>query len=68
MDNQYQTLSEATSDLENKGYTRTYNLKPDGIHCKELDKIYEAEDFHIDEFHRFEGMSNPDDMSIGFCS
>src|SRR5690606_13202246 len=67
MDNQYDTLSEATTALHKKGYTLDFNLKPEAIACKELNKIYEPEDFHIDEFHRFEGMSNPDDMSVVYA-
>ena len=67
MDNQYETLSTATKELNKKGYTLDFILKPDHIECRETNKTYEAEDFHIDEFHRFEGMSNPDDMSIVFA-
>ena len=67
MDNQYQTLSEATNDLQKKGYTSDFDLKPEAIVCKKANKIYEPEDFHIDEFHRFEGMSNPDDMSVVYA-
>lgn len=64
MDNQYQTLSIATTALEKQGYTLDFNLKPDSLECKSLKKSYKPEEFHIDEFHRFEGMTNPDDMSI----
>lgn len=67
MDNQYDTLSTATNELKKKGYTSDFLLKPEHIECSESNTIYEAEDFHIDEFHRFEGMSNPDDMSIVFA-
>ena len=67
MDNQYDTLSIATNELKKKGYTFDFLLKPEHIECPGVDKKYEAEDFHIDEFHRFEGMSNPDDMSIVFA-
>lgn len=67
MDNQFETLSQATDNLEKRGYTYNFDLQPDGIECKKLDKTYAPEDFHIDEFHRFEGMTNPDDMSIVFA-
>ncbi len=67
MDNQYDTLSQAVEELKKRGYTLDFNLKPNCIECRELDKKYDPSTFHIDEFHRFEGMSNPDDMSIIFA-
>jgi len=67
MNNQYDTLSTATKALSEQGYTEEYNLKPNGIKCQKSGKLYEAEDFHIDEFHRFEGMTNPGDMSIVYA-
>jgi hypothetical protein len=65
--NQFDTLSEALSDLEKRGYTYNFNIKPDAIECKALDQDFDPNDFEVDEFHRFEGMSNPDDMSIVFA-
>ncbi|WP_417609942.1 phosphoribosylpyrophosphate synthetase [Owenweeksia hongkongensis] len=67
MDNQYGTLSEATNALQKKGYELDFTFKPEAIVCKAINKTYEPEDFHIDEFHRFEGMSNPDDMSVVYA-
>ena len=66
-DNQFTTLSEAVDNLTERGYTLDFNLGSDSIHCKELDTSFKPENFHIDEFHRFEGMTNPDDMSIVFA-
>jgi hypothetical protein len=67
MNNQYDTLSEAIQKLQERGYNLDFNLKPDSIECKELDRKFDPSTFHIDEFHRFEGMTNPDDMSIVFA-
>lgn len=67
MNNQYDTLSQATEILKAQGYTLNFNLLANGIECKELGKVYDPATFHIDEFHRFEGMSNPGDMSIVFA-
>lgn len=67
MDNQYDTLSEATSELSKRGYTIDFNLVSDGIECRKTNEKFKAADFHIDEFHRFEGNSNPADMSIVFA-
>ena len=63
----YTTLSEGIADLKKRGYTRDFNLTPNCISCTELDLQWHPEDFQVDEFHRFEGMSNPDDNSILFA-
>ena len=63
----YRTLSDATNDLKARGYTEDFNLKPTCIECPSLQLQLHPEDFTIDEFHRFEGMSNPDDNSIVFA-
>jgi len=63
----YNTLSEAMNDLKKRGYDLDFNLKPDCIECSPLSLQLRPEDFSIDEVHRFEGMSNPDDNSILFA-
>ena len=60
----YNTLSEAISDLATKGYTEDFSAEPECLHCASKDIRLHPEDFQIDEFYRFEGMSNPDDNSI----
>jgi hypothetical protein len=60
----YSTLSEAIKDLKERGYREDFNLKPNCIECPSLDLELHPENFAVDEYHRFEGMSNPDDNSI----
>ena len=60
----YDTLVDATNDLMKRGYTANLNLEGDTIDDKAQDVHMEADDFEIDEFYRFEGQSNPSDMSI----
>lgn len=67
MNNQYNTLSEAINGLSERGYTLDFNLNNDQIFCRDKKKGYKPDEFEIDEFHRFEGMSNPDDMSIVYA-
>jgi hypothetical protein len=67
MNNQYDTLSQATDELAKRGYTLNFNLESERIFCKKTEKGYTPEEFVIDEFHRFEGVSNPGDMSIVFA-
>jgi hypothetical protein len=63
----YKTLSEATNDLKARGYGLDFNLSMDCVECPAHNLRWFPEDFVIDEFHRFEGMSNTDDNSIVYA-
>src|SRR5690348_8521299 len=63
----YTTLVEAINDLKKKGYTEDFELTPNCIQCPSLSLQLHPERFKVDEFHRFEGMSDPDDNSIVFA-
>jgi hypothetical protein len=63
----YTHLSQAINDLKSRGYTEDFNLKPTCIECASLNLQLHPDAFTIDEFYRFEGMSNPDDNSILFA-
>ncbi|HVW12721.1 MAG TPA: hypothetical protein VHB54_02795 [Mucilaginibacter sp.] len=63
----YETLVDATNDLMKRGYTANLSLEGDTIDDKEHDIHMGADDFEIDEFYRFEGQSNPSDMSIVYA-
>jgi len=63
----YSTLSEAIGDLKKRGYREDFNLKPNCVECPSLELELHPENFIVDEYHRFEGMSNPDDNSIVFA-
>jgi hypothetical protein len=65
--NSYDTLSEALSDLEKRGYTHNFNLECDCIVCKSIDLKLNPEDFEITEYYRFEGESDPDDSEIVYA-
>lgn len=65
--NRYETLSQATEDLKKRGYTSDFNLKAEGIECMDDRKIYDPASFTVEEYHRFEGVSDPSDMSIIFA-
>lgn len=62
----YDTLLDALKDIVERGYTEDFNIddENDALECKEKNLKIKAEDFEIDEFHRFEGPTNPSDMSI----
>ena len=64
-DNQSATLSGAVEDLKKQGYTDELTLTEDGLYnnAQPLDPGA----FTIDSFHRFEGPSDPADMSIVYA-
>ena len=63
----YDNVVDATNDLMQRGYTANLSLEGDTIDDKSKDIHMTADDFEIDEFYRFEGPSNPSDMSIVYA-
>lgn len=63
----YDNVVEATNDLMQRGYTANLSLEGDTVDDKAQDIHMTADDFEIDEFYRFEGPSNPSDMSIVYA-
>lgn len=63
----YDTLSQAVNDLRRRGYTDDLWLKDHCVVCGGTRTELHPEDFHIDEFHRFEGNSDPADQSIVYA-
>lgn len=63
----YNSLTEAINDLRRRGYTEDFNLQPHCVQCKEKQLQWDPENFNVDEYYRFEGMSNTDDNSIVFA-
>jgi hypothetical protein len=50
--------------LEGQGYLDQYKVEKGKLHDLSNDKKYKAKDVKALNFYRFEGNSNPDDMSI----
>lgn len=63
----FETLSQAITNLEQRGYVHDFNLHPEWIECAPLNRKFLPQEFHVDEVYRFEGSSNPDDSSILFA-
>jgi len=64
MKESYGTLSETINGLKNDGYTLDFNVKEERIVCHQANTVLSPEDFEIDKVYRFEGASNPDDLSV----
>jgi len=63
--NRYTTLTQAVEALKARGYTAELEISDDVFsHHK---APLSPEDFTIDEYHRFEGPSDPADMSIVYA-
>ncbi len=50
----FETLTEAITDLRNRGYVHDFNLHTEWIECQTLNLQLKPADFHVDEVHRFE--------------
>jgi hypothetical protein len=55
---------ECMKHLENKGFLLQFVMFGAQLQCVETGKLYTPDDISIVNFYRFEGISNPDDMSI----
>lgn len=64
--NSYNTLSEATNALKKRGFNQTVKVLSKSK-IKLGDKEFNSDQIEINEFHRFEGMTNPSDMSIVYA-
>ena len=60
----YGTLSETINALIHLGYTLDFNIREECLVCHKTNIQLSPEEFQIDKFYRFEGMSDPEDQSI----
>ena len=58
------TITEIINKLRAKNYTNDFIIENDTLICKETGESFTPDELVIEEIHRFEGDSNPDDMSI----
>lgn len=58
------TLSQKIQDLQNVGYTIHFSVNDDHLVNLATKEKISIDDFEIEYFFRFEGMTNPSDSSI----
>ncbi|HEV8640696.1 MAG TPA: phosphoribosylpyrophosphate synthetase [Methylomirabilota bacterium] len=58
------TLAGVMDDLTRRGYTEQFMVVDGGLRAVGSAKRFPADQAMIAEYHRFEGVSDPDDMSI----
>lgn len=64
--NRYTTVVRAVEGLKKRGYASEFKLDTETNRMRNLKngRMYRPDDMEIVEYHRFEGTSNPSDMSI----
>ncbi|MFW6275410.1 MAG: phosphoribosylpyrophosphate synthetase [bacterium] len=62
--NRYENLAQATEDLIKEGYTINFRVNDEGKLVDNKQVEFYPSQVKLNEFHRFEGISNPADMSI----
>ena len=60
----YKTMTETLEDLKQRGFTANFELLNNVFRAVDSGKTFKADDLMIVEHHRFEGASDPDDMSV----
>jgi len=64
MKRDFDTLSQAMNVLRDEGYVEDFNLKQNCLECRNGEYKIFHDEFKVDEYYRFEGMSDPGDSSI----
>lgn len=57
-------LSEKQTSLEEEGYICNFEMMEGGLKCMDTGEVFQPEDIKEADFFRFEGISDPEDMSI----
>lgn len=61
---EYATVAGAVDGLARRGFTEGFRVVDGRLRVLGTGKALRAEDLVIREYHRFEGISDPDDMAI----
>ena len=67
MNNQYTTLSEAVEKLKERGFSHNLSVNSEGELIEAGRESFKPSEVRLVEFHRFEGTSDPADMSIVYA-
>ena len=60
----YTSLAEAIQGLKKRGFTANFEFLEQAFQDVDSGRTFKAEDLTIVEHYRFEGSSDPDDMSV----
>ena len=62
-----QTLASAIDELTRRGFTESLAVVGNELRTTKTQKIFRPDEVVIREYRRFEGVSDPDDMSIVYA-
>lgn len=65
--NELTTLSKITNDLTKDGFTENFLMTDEGLKAPSKNKVFNEEDVKIVKHCRFEGETDPADMSIVYA-
>lgn len=57
-------MSSCLEQVQEKGFTDQYQARGGYLYCLNNNRIYYPEDITVENFYRFEGPSDPDEMAI----
>ncbi|HYV93137.1 MAG TPA: phosphoribosylpyrophosphate synthetase [Chitinophagales bacterium] len=63
----FDTVTEAVSDLQRRGYTHNLTLEKQSLLRDEKEIFLHPQDFEVDEVYRFEGNSDPGDENVVYA-
>ena len=63
----YMTLASAVDDLARSGFREHFQIKAGKLLALDSGKTFNAPELVIRAYHRFEGVSDPDDMAIVYA-
>lgn len=61
------TLADVMATLAALGFTDQFRMAGDRLRSIQSGKLYAPGDLRLVDFHRFEGVSDPDDMAIVYA-
>ena len=63
----YTSLAEAIQELKKRGFTANFEFLDQAFRDVDSGRTFKADDLTIVEHYRFEGASDPDDMSVVYA-
>jgi hypothetical protein len=63
----YRTLDGVIEELKRRGFVERFGVTAGRLRALGSGRVFDPEDLTIREYHRFEGVSDPDDASIVYA-
>ncbi len=63
----YDTMTEAITDLQERGYTENFNLEKNYLLCEDREIYLHPQDFEVEQAFRFEGNTDPGDENVVYA-